>query len=168
MEGEVSSSEVVELLRKVGDGEIVPVLDHKESDLSGCTSLYIVDGWELLIYWDCDSLDYIEGAISPDGRIGVFDDWVCDPGIRQEPTDVLHSRDEKCYDRMEKVFDSVRLGKHKARITLLRATKEDLINGIKLIIGRENGKPWPEVTDEDVMSFVEFVQESPEVKDGTE
>ncbi len=51
---------------------------------------------------------------------------------------------------------------------LLDTTKEELINGMKLIIGRENGKPWTEVTDEDVLGYVEFLWEKPEVKDGTE
>ncbi len=60
------------------------------------------------------------------------------------------------------------MGKYLARLTLLKATKEDLINGMKLIIGRENGTPWPDVPDEDVLGYIEFLRERPEVADGTE
>lgn len=157
----VSSSEVVELLRKVGDGEIVPVVDLDLNKMPSCTFSYVVGEWRVAIYWDCDDLDYIEKVISPDGREGVFEDWVRKPGDWQEPTDILHSQNEECYERMEKVFDSVRMGKNKARRLLLRATKEELINATKLVIGRMIGTPWPDVPDEDVLGYIEFLREKP-------
>lgn len=58
------------------------------------------------------------------------------------------------------------MGKYQDRLTLLEATKEELINVAKLVIGREFCKPWPEVTDEDVLGEVKFLRERPEVKDG--
>ncbi len=55
--GRVSSFEVVELLRKVGDGEIVPVLDRNSKVISSSGFDYLVVGWRVGLYWDAGVLD---------------------------------------------------------------------------------------------------------------
>ncbi|WP_456239013.1 DUF7693 family protein [Pseudomonas arsenicoxydans] len=34
-----------------------------------------VDGWLLTLFNDCDSLDYCDDCVAPDGRVGTFEDW---------------------------------------------------------------------------------------------
>ena len=33
------------------------------------------DGWQLMLFNDCDSLDYCEHCRSPNGRVGSFETW---------------------------------------------------------------------------------------------
>jgi len=34
-----------------------------------------IDGWELTLFNDCDTLDYCEYCRSPDGRVGILELW---------------------------------------------------------------------------------------------
>lgn len=34
-----------------------------------------IDGWHLMLFNDCDSLDYCEHCRSPNGRVGSFETW---------------------------------------------------------------------------------------------
>jgi hypothetical protein len=34
-----------------------------------------IDGWQLTLFNDCDTLDYCEYCRSPDGRIGALETW---------------------------------------------------------------------------------------------
>ncbi len=37
-----------------------------------------IDGWQLILFNDCDTLDYCEYCRSPDGRIGTLELWLRD------------------------------------------------------------------------------------------
>ena len=101
--------EVAKILRRVGDGEIIPKLVGDSWDTVYCGDVeYLVDGWKITIFNDCNSWDYIDSAESPDGRRGEFEDWVHDPesdGPEWHQPDALLDGD--CYERMVKAFTSV-------------------------------------------------------------
>jgi hypothetical protein len=41
-----------------------------------------IDGWQLTLFNDCDTLDYCEYCRSPDGRVGTLEVWQYDGGRR--------------------------------------------------------------------------------------
>jgi hypothetical protein len=45
-----------------------------------------IDGWQLTLFNDCDTLDYCEYCRSPDGRIGTLELWQRD-GV--DPVELL-------------------------------------------------------------------------------
>lgn len=102
----VSSSEITDLLRKIGKGEIIPKLMNEghtwEATYAGNVS-YVVDGWEIVIFNDCDSWDYIDSVLSPDGRKGDYSDWFGEDG-QSETDEVLYREDNKIYEQMIDAF----------------------------------------------------------------
>ena len=34
-----------------------------------------IDGWQLTLFNDCNTLDYCEGCSAPDGRVGTLETW---------------------------------------------------------------------------------------------
>nr|WP_231991882.1 hypothetical protein [Pseudomonas viridiflava] len=61
----------------------------------------LIDGWELLIYNDCDELDYCEECISPDGRR-----WSFDSGARfgTDPTALLSTWEHHTLEKLLKAL----------------------------------------------------------------
>ena len=45
-----------------------------------------IDGWQLILFNDCDTLDYCEYCRSPDGRVGTLELWQRDGA---DPVDLL-------------------------------------------------------------------------------
>jgi hypothetical protein len=45
-----------------------------------------IDGWQLTLFNDCDTLDYCEYGRSPDGRVGTIELWLRD-GV--DPVELL-------------------------------------------------------------------------------
>ena len=109
----VSTEEVVELLRKVGNGAVTPKLaDHERT----CTSVfcgnveYVVDGWIVVVFIDCNDWDYVDSVVAPDGRKGEFEDWFGDKDKDgncecRQPDDLLNAEDSACYLRMVDAFE---------------------------------------------------------------
>jgi hypothetical protein len=73
---EISNEEVVELLLRVARGEVTPRLESSERswDVYFGNVGFIVDGWTVVVYNDCDSFDYLDTVTAPDGREVDFDD----------------------------------------------------------------------------------------------
>lgn len=87
MEGTMPGREIAELFRKVISGTAAIEPDGESWDEVyagnfGCT----IDGYELTIFNDCDSVDYVDSATSPDGREGDFDSWF---HAKEEPVSLL-------------------------------------------------------------------------------
>lgn len=107
----VSCDEVKELLRQVGNGEVVPKLKDPTVTWADAGDIgYIVDGWEVVIFNDCDDWDYVDSVIAPDGRCGEFDDWFGTEDadghrLWMQPDCLLDREDSECYLRMTKAFE---------------------------------------------------------------
>lgn len=105
--GRVLSNEVKDLLFKVGNGEIKPKLfmpNVSWNDVWAGDVGFMVDGWKVIIFNDCDSFDYIDSVVSPDGREGCFDDWCGDGENWEQPDDMLYIEDKECHERMVAAF----------------------------------------------------------------
>ena len=107
----VSTKEVQGLLRRVGDGEVMPKLAGRGwSDIFCGNVEFNVDGWIVIIFNDSDEFDYIDSVVAPDGRRGCFDDWFGlpdDEGDRawEQPDSLLYVEDEACFRRMVAAFE---------------------------------------------------------------
>ena len=50
-----------------------------------------IDGYKLIIFNDCNQVDYVDYAIAPDGREADFDDWWF---VDEEPIDLLTDEEQ--------------------------------------------------------------------------
>lgn len=67
----INPKEIADLLREVVAGKRTAHLreDHTWAEIYSGHCLVEIDGWDLLIFNDCDEWDYVERAVSPDGRV---------------------------------------------------------------------------------------------------
>ncbi|VEF10876.1 phosphoglycerate mutase family protein [Pseudomonas fluorescens] len=56
-----------------------------------------IDGWQLILFNDCDTLDYCEYCKSPDGRIGALELWERD-GV--DPVELLSTWEREQLERL--------------------------------------------------------------------
>lgn len=56
-----------------------------------------IDGWQLTLFNDCDTLDYCEYGRSPDGRIGTLELWQRDGA---DPVDLLSAKEREQLERL--------------------------------------------------------------------
>ncbi len=90
----IAGSEIAALLRQVGQGTIDVQLTHAEHpwDSRLATKVeFLIAGYRIVVFNDCDQLDYVDSAIAPDGRMGDFAIW-CRLG--EEPVTLL-TREEQ-------------------------------------------------------------------------
>lgn len=84
----VAGEEVLWLLECVVEGSLTVQAGAKtladDGSLQSCGPLPVpycgiwvalIEGWHIGIFVDCDRLDYIEWAVSPDQRLGKFAEW---------------------------------------------------------------------------------------------
>lgn len=57
----------------------------------------LVADWHIGIYIDCDRVDYVEWAVSPDGRTGWYDTWY-DKG--EEPLSLLLDNQQEAFEHI--------------------------------------------------------------------
>ena len=112
MADKIGHLEVVDILRKVAKGEVVPRLKYPKNsweEVYAGSVIYLLGGFEISIFNDCDSFDYIEYIMSVDGnRRGEFLDWF---GAKDErgdeenlqPDDIL---EDEYFERMCSIFAS--------------------------------------------------------------
>lgn len=55
------------------------------------------DGWQLILFNDCDTLDYCEYCRSPDGRVGTLELWLRD-GV--DPVELMSSRERERLEQL--------------------------------------------------------------------
>lgn len=86
---QVSGQEIADLLRQVGQGEMtVKLVDPRctwERVYAGNVAFEIA-GYRVVIFNDCDELDYIDSVVTPDDRIGDFEAWYVNG---EEPVSLL-------------------------------------------------------------------------------
>lgn len=74
----VLHTEVMDVFKRVANKEIIPFIKpgthNWEETFCGNVS-FIVAGWEIVIFNDCDDWDYVDSVVSPDGRTGEYEDW---------------------------------------------------------------------------------------------
>lgn len=73
-------------------GSLHPVPPYNPKDLYCGIWVGQVSGWLLGIYIDCDFVDYVEWAVSPDKRVGRFANW---DQANQEPIAMLLEEEQK-------------------------------------------------------------------------
>lgn len=64
---------------------------------------YHFNGWEITVFNDCDSFDYVDKVTGPNGETGDFDYWIenatCPTNlVLSEVTDALEARFAECDD----------------------------------------------------------------------
>lgn len=89
IETQVSGYEVADILRRVGQGEMtVKLVDPRctwEWVYAGNVAFEIA-GYRIVIFNDCDELDYIDSVVTPDDRTGDFEAWYING---EEPVSLL-------------------------------------------------------------------------------
>ena len=102
-QGELSAREVGQVLRDVTWGRrLMTKVGHESwGGIYAGNFRVLIDGWELLIYNDCDELDYCEECISPDGRR-----WSFDSGARfgTDPTALLSTWEHHTLEKLLKAL----------------------------------------------------------------
>ena len=75
----LTARDVCQILREVTFGRrtMNKVGSQAWDEVYACHFIVDVEGWRITLYNDCDTLDYCEEAVSPDGRR-----WAFDPGDR--------------------------------------------------------------------------------------
>lgn len=74
----IAGHEIAALLRQVGQGTIdVQLANAKHHWDSGLATNveFLIAGYRIVVFNDCDQLDYVDSAIAPDGRMGDFAVW---------------------------------------------------------------------------------------------
>ncbi|WP_062382821.1 DUF7693 family protein [Pseudomonas abietaniphila] len=100
---ELTAREVCQALREVTFGRRT----MSKVDGEPCTEMYAchltvdVEGWHITLYSDCDTLNYCEEALCPDGRR-----WAFDPGDRYgtDPVALLSTWENQTLERMLKAL----------------------------------------------------------------
>jgi len=66
-------------------------------DVYACHFVVDIEGWRISLYDDCDSLDYCESAMSPEGLR-----WAFDPGDRYgtDPVALLSTWEHQTLERL--------------------------------------------------------------------
>lgn len=99
--GTLTAREVCQVLRKVALGRRLMTKMGAQTwdEVYACHFEVDMEGWRILIYNDCDELDYCEHAVSPHGQ-----QWDFDPGARTDPIALLSTWEHQSLERMLKVL----------------------------------------------------------------
>jgi len=72
----ISAQEIAELFRKAIRGESKVVVVGCSWNEAYCGDVKVrIDGYDLVIFNDCDEIDYVDNATAPDGRTCDFESW---------------------------------------------------------------------------------------------
>jgi hypothetical protein len=97
----LTARDVCQVLREVTFGRrlMAKIGSRTWDEIYACHFLVEVDGWRISLYNDCDSLDYCESAISPDGQL-----WRFESGDRlgTDPVALLSTWEHHTLERMLK------------------------------------------------------------------
>jgi hypothetical protein len=86
-EGKIPGQEIAELFRRALRGEAkIFTVGASWTDIYASNVEVRIDGYKLVIFNDCNQVDYVDHAIAPDGREADFDDWWF---VQEEPVDLL-------------------------------------------------------------------------------
>ena len=73
----LTAREVYQILKDVALGTRVmeKTTVPSWSEIYNALMPVVIDGWQLMLFNDCDSFDYCEYCKSPDGRVGSLETW---------------------------------------------------------------------------------------------
>lgn len=92
---QVSGYEIAAVLRQVGRGEIaVKLVDSgwPWNRVYAGNVAFEIAGYRLVIFNDCDELDYIDSVVTPDDRVGDFEEWYING---EEPVSLLTEAEQQ-------------------------------------------------------------------------
>jgi hypothetical protein len=91
-EGKIPGQEIAELFRRALRGEVkIFTVGASWTDIYASNVEVRIGGYKLVIFNDCNQVDYVDSAITPDGREGDFDDWFFSD---TEPVDLLNDEEQ--------------------------------------------------------------------------
>lgn len=98
-EPSISMAEVADVLRRAARGEIPITVDFPYLPNESSSADFHVEGFTISIYDDAGCLDYVDWALTPDGRRCAFDDW-CDAAEKAKletsnPLDLLSEGEQE-------------------------------------------------------------------------
>lgn len=103
------TKEAVNILRRIGRGKVKVVLDGADwHSVHAGNVCFKVEGWEIVIFNDCDSFDYMDHMIAPDGRSMEFEDWCPEETGYVGPENLLYAESPALFHRMAKEFETAR------------------------------------------------------------
>ena len=83
----ITAEEVVVLLRRVISGELkIVAVGASWDDIYAGNVRVRIDGYKLVIFNDCNQLDYVDSITAADGRHGDSDHWFLS---NTEPVDLM-------------------------------------------------------------------------------
>lgn len=92
----IPGEEIAELFRKTIRREVkIAAVGKSWKDVYAGEVRFRIAGYELVIFNDCNELDYVDSAVAPDGRRGDFDGWW---ESHTEPVSLLNDHERR---RME-------------------------------------------------------------------
>lgn len=95
----LTAREICQVLMDVALGERIMMRRSGQS----CVEIYHglmpveIDGWQLTLFNDCDTLDYCEYCRSPDGRVGTLELWQRDGA---DPVELLSAWEREQLERL--------------------------------------------------------------------
>jgi len=88
----IPGDEIAELLRKVLRREVkIAAVGCSWCDTYAGNAEVRIGGYELVVFNDCNQVDYIDWAKAPDGREGTFEQWDIE---RTEPISLLGEHEQ--------------------------------------------------------------------------
>jgi hypothetical protein len=75
---QVRGQEIADLLRQVGRGEVAARLVAPScswQQVYAGNVEFDINGYRVVIFNDCDELDYVDSVVTPDNRVGDFEEW---------------------------------------------------------------------------------------------
>jgi 2,3-bisphosphoglycerate-dependent phosphoglycerate mutase len=98
---EVTGAEILELFRKAIRREVkIVVLGKSWKDVYAGDVRFRIGDYLVVIFNDCNELDYADSATAPDGRRGDFDDW---SNANAEPVSLLTKLE---FQQLENLLES--------------------------------------------------------------
>ena len=91
----ITRTEAADVLRRIARGQIdISAVGRSWNEVyAGNVEFMTCDGWNLVVFNDCDDFDYLDSITAPDGRTGCFDDWWPDGEDGYCPYDTLDQAD---------------------------------------------------------------------------
>jgi hypothetical protein len=91
-EGKIPGQEIAELFRRALRREVkIFTVGGSWTEIYASNVDVRIDGCKLVIFNDCNQVDYVDHAIAPDGREADFDDWWF---AHEEPVDLLTDQEQ--------------------------------------------------------------------------
>jgi hypothetical protein len=99
---EVGVAEAMALLRRAISGESRIEIERPWPTLFRCHGNFEIDGWKLTSFKRNRGIKYLDRAVAPDGRIGIYDSWEAREG---NPVHLLADNEQ---DRLDDIIEGIK------------------------------------------------------------